>query len=329
MNCHCDVAVARQLICVFGATSALFIALLASHGGQNNQGSTLIDEAKTNTVKRKISTLTAADFWRLESPGVPRFDASGLVWNDGKLLVVEDGDPPLYEIEFTRTNVARVKQTGILSWPQMTKYIVRKNGRFDLEGLARDEQGGIYACEEANRWIFRWDAKQNAVERLEIDWAPVKQYFVGGQNASFEGIAVGGGKLWVANERDRARVIEIDLQTLKVVGDFAPQPSAWSFVLHYSDLCWFKGRLFVLLRHHQVILEVDPATRDVLAEYNFHAIEDAPQHSYHKAYPTGAMEGLAVDDNYFWLITDNNAFPRVQNDRDRRPTLFKCKRPAP
>jgi hypothetical protein len=63
-------------------------------------------------------------------------------------------------------------------------------------------------------------------------------------------------------------------------------------MLHYSDLSWFKGHLFVLLRHHQVILEVDPATRDVLAEYNYHAIEDAPQHAYHKAYPTGTMEGL-------------------------------------
>jgi len=119
------------------------------------------------------------------------------------------------------------------------------------------------------------------------------------------------------------------LETLKVVADFAPQPSTWSFVLHYSDLCWFKGHLFVLLRHHQVILEVDPTTRDVLAEYNFHAIEDAPQHAYHKAYPTGAMEGLAVDDNYFWLVTDNNGFPRVQDNKDRRPTLFKCKRPIP
>jgi uncharacterized protein YjiK len=310
-------------------TSALFVGLLALPGEQSEKGPKQSEEAKTNSVKRKMFTLTAEDFWRLEFPGLSRFDASGLTWSDGKLLVVEDGDPPLYEIEFVGTNLARVKQTGILTWPQMTKYIVRKKGRFDLEGIARDEKGRIYACEEANRWIFRWDPRNNTVERLEIDWTPVKQYFSGDDNASFEGIAVGGGKLWLANERDRARVIEVELETLKVVGDFAPQPSTWSFVLHYSDLCWFKGHLFVLLRHHQVILEVDPATRDVLAEYNFHSIEDAPQHAYHKAYPTGTMEGLTVDDNYFWLVTDNNGMPRVQANKDRRPTLFKCKRPVP
>src|SRR3954470_5982150 len=316
MDCHCCVTVTRQLICVFVAASALFAALLALPTGLSDDGVKQTEPSQTNAPKRKMFTLTAEDLWRLESPGINRFDASGLVWNDGKLLVVEDGDPPLYEVEFTATNVARVKQTGILSWPQMTKYIVRKNGRFDLEGIARDEQGRIYASEEANRWVFRWDPLKNNVERLEIDWAPVKKYFVGGENASFEGIAVGGGKLWVANERDRARVIEVDLNTLKVVGDFAPQPSTWSLVLHYSDLCWFKGHLFVLLRHHQVILEVDPATRDVLGEYNFHAIEDAPQHAYHKAYPTGTMEGLTVDDNYFWLVTDNNGMPHVQDNKD-------------
>jgi uncharacterized protein YjiK len=271
--------------------------------------------------------LSAEDFWRLDLPEGRRFDASGLTWDNGRLLVVEDGDPPLYQIEFTTNNVARLKQTSVLSWPQMTKYIVNKHGRFDLEGIARDDQGRIYACEEANRWIFRWDPATKKVERLEIDWAPVRQYFSGSDNASFEGIAVGGGRLWLANERDRARIIEVDLQTLKIVGDFAAQPSAWSFILHYSDLSWFKGHLFVLLRHHQVILEVDPATRDVLAEYNYHAMEDAPQHEYHKSYPTGTMEGLAVDDNYFWLVTDNNGFPRRQDSRDRRPTLFKCKRP--
>jgi uncharacterized protein YjiK len=272
-------------------------------------------------------TLSVEDFWRLESPGRARFDASGLAWNDGKLLIVDDGDPPLYEVDFTSTNVAQLKQTGILAWPQITRYIVGKKERFDLEGIARDEQGRVYVCEEANRWIFRFDPATKKVERLEIDWTPAKQYFTGNDNASFEGIAVGGGKLWVANERDRARIIEVDLETLKVIGDFAPQPANWSFLLHYSDLCWFKGRLFVLLRHHQAILEVDPATRDVLAEYNYRTIEDAPQHAYHKAYPTGAMEGLTVDDNYFWLVVDNNSFPRQQADRDRRPTLFKCKRP--
>jgi hypothetical protein len=276
---------------------------------------------------RKSFVLNAEDFWRMEAPGRRRFDASGLAWDGKRLLVIDDRSPEAHEVDFGTNHVAKLKPAGIFSWPQMTRFIVGKNGRFDMEGIARDEQGRIYACEEANRWIFRYDPASNKVERLDIDWTPVRQYFSSDDNASFEGIAVGGGKLWLANERDRARLIEVDLQTLKVVGDFAPQPSTWSFVLHYSDLCWFKGKLFLLLRHHRVILEIDPTTREVLAEYDYRALEDAPERQYHKEYPTGTMEGLAVHDHYFWLCTDNNGLPRVQDATDRRPTLFKCKRP--
>lgn len=241
--------------------------------------------------------------------------------------MVADGSPTLFEVEFGETNTAHLKKTEIFTWPQLTPFIASKRGRFDFEGLARDERGRIYACEEANRWVFRFDPTTTNVERLEVDWAPVQKYFSSDQNASFEGIAVGGGKLWLANERERARVIEVDLETLKVVADFTPQPSFWALVTHYSDICWFEGHLFLLLRHHRVVLEIDPTTREVVAEYNYMDMEEDPEHRYLRAYPTGTMEGLAVDKDYFWLLTDNNGFARQQDPADRRPTLFKCKRP--
>jgi hypothetical protein len=278
--------------------------------------------AKTNSFK-----LSVENFWRIELPQGQRLDASGLVWVDGKLLMVADGNPTLFEVQFGETNTAHLKKTEIFTWPQLTPFVSGKRRRFDFEGLARDERGRIYACGEADRWVFRFDPTTTNVDRLEIDWSPVRKYFSSDQNASFEGIAVGGGKLWLANERERARVIEVDSETLKIVADFAPQPSFWALVTHYSDICWFEGHLFLLLRHHRVILEIDPATRQVLAEYNYMDMEEAPEHRYLRAYPTGTMEGLAVDKEYFWLLSDNNGFARQQDSADRRPTLFKCKRP--
>ena len=292
-----------------------------------SQPPSIADNRTNQAPNRKLFVLSAEEFWRLDLPEGRRFDASGLAWDGNRLLVVDDRQPEIYQVEFGGTNAAKLRPTGIFSWNQMTPFLGSKRRHFDFEGLARDEQGRIFVCEESTRSIFRWEPATRKVERLEIDWAPVRQYFSSDDNASFEGIAIGGGKLWLANERDRARLIEVDLQTLKVVGDFAPQPSTWSFVLHYSDLCWFKGHLFLLLRHHRVILEIDPTTRDVLAEYNYRAMEEAPEHRYHKEFPTGTMEGLAVDDQYFWLVTDNNGFGRQENSTDRRPTLFKCKRP--
>jgi hypothetical protein len=48
---------------------------------------------------------------------------------------------------------------------------------------------------------------------------------------------------------------------------------------------------------------------------------------YNWRVPTSTMEGLAVDHDFIWLVTDNNGEGRWINREDTRPTLFKCARP--
>src|SRR4029079_768927 len=110
-------------------------------------------------------------------------------------------------------------------------------------------------------------------------------------------------------------------------GDFVVRPRRRpEGDVHYSDLSWFDGALFVLLRLDQTILKVDPVTHEVLAEYDYRAIENDPAHRYFFI-PIGLMEGLAVDRDFFWLATDNNGLARAYRPLDKRPTLFKCPRP--
>lgn len=266
------------------------------------------------------------DFWRLELPDGKPFDASGLVFDERGLLVVNDERPGLYRVDFGGKHTAGLVAEQIFTTEQLKKALPGRSV-FDLEGLARDEAGRIYVCEEATRSIFRFDPMTKGVERLEIDWMRVRENFnEQNPNASFEGVAIGGGKLWVANERERARIIEVDLRSSRVTGEFSVSPASWGLVLHYSDVAWRDGHLFILARHHKVILEVDVAKREVVAEYDYRAVEDAPEHLYRKELPTGIMEGLAVDEKYFWLVTDNNGYARRQDASDRRPTLFKCPR---
>ncbi|MBU6401125.1 MAG: hypothetical protein KGS61_12460, partial [Verrucomicrobia bacterium] len=99
--------------------------------------------------------------------------------------------------------------------------------------------------------------------------------------------------------------------------------------VHYSDLCWFDGALFVLLRECHVVLEVNPASHRVLAEFDYAAMENAPEAAYYTLYhyPMGTMEGLAVSRDCFWMVTDNNGLGRIRYPRDLRPTLFRCPRP--
>ena len=251
---------------------------------------------------------------------------------NGDLLTVSDRGPSVYRIEFIAdTNAADVvKLPDCFTPEQLAPFSAEKTGRYDCEGVAADELGRLYLCEEENRWILRWDPLSRRVERLKIDWSPVQKYFSPtDHNASFEGITIGGGRLYVANEREQGWIIVVDLRTLKVTDDFEVRPGVASFWgPHYSDLCWFRGELFVLMREDHVILRIDPRSHRVLAEYDFRAMEFAPENKYRLVLPfVGVMEGLAVDDRDFWLATDNNGLGRARYPRDTRPTLFRCPRP--
>jgi hypothetical protein len=274
--------------------------------------------------------LRAEQVVQLNPPQGERFDASGLLLlPDGELLTLNDRGPTLYRIEFLDgTNAADLLPlTDCFAPQQLAPLRPERADPFDCEGIARDTQGRLYLCEEFNRWVLRCDPKLARVERLPIDWSPVQGSFSHvDRNASFEGIAVGGKRLYLANERTSPVIIEVDLGSLRVTDHFAVYPARTSLLgTHYSDLAWHDGRLYVLCRQHRVVLEVDPRNHCVLAEFDYRALED--QLDYLKQFPAGVMEGLAVNRNFIWLVTDNNGFGRTRFPKDLRPTLLKCPRP--
>ncbi len=277
-------------------------------------------------------TLAAEKVWQLNLPGGQRFDASGLLLRkNGDLFTVSDRGAGFYKIKFLETTNAAdlICLTNYFTEAQLMPFTREKVDRYDCEGIAEDSRGRIYYCEEANRWILRFDPKTKKVERLPIDWSPVQKYFhPTDRNASLEGIAIGDGKLFVANERQEGRIIVLDSKTLKILDDFTVRPTKTTMQdIHYSDLCWFDGSLYAILRENRVIVKIDVKKHQVLAEYSFHAMEQADELAYRTTYPTSTMEGLVVDKKYFWLVTDNNGWGRKKFPKDTRPTLFKCRRP--
>jgi hypothetical protein len=169
-----------------------------------------------------------------------------------------------------------------------------------------------------------------SIESLTFDWSPVKKFLSNDPNASLEGIAIAGDLLYLANERSSPRIVVIDLPSRKIIDSFFVDSEGFAFGgPHYSDLAFFQDSLFVLNRNNRCILEVDPAKKQVLAEYSFAQMELAEDFAYRSDYPTGAMEGLAIETEYFWLLTDNNGHARFKHPEDTRPTLFRCKRSHP
>ena len=288
-------------------------------------------ETPVQTLRRYV--LEAEKYWQLNLPKGERFDASGLFRRtNGDLLTVNDRGAGVYKIKFLEGEDAAdlIRIRDCFTAKQLAPFAAEKIDRYDCEGVCEDATGRIYICEEANRWILRWDPKTKKVERLGIDFSSVKKYFdPADRNASFEGVAVGGGKLFIANERQMGRIIVVDLATLGIVDHFvARPPGSLALDIHYSDLSWHDGALYALLREHHLILKIDPATKKVLAQYDFEGMEKGREVVYRtRFFGVGVMEGLAVDDDFFWLCTDNNGLPRKRFPQDTRPTLFKCRRP--
>ncbi len=277
--------------------------------------------------------LKAEAWWQLTPPNHEDIQASGLNRTpSGELVTVSDRGATLYRIELpAHGHDAHLSVLPDCFTPGQLSFLAREKwGRYDVEGIAVDSQGRLLICEEANRWILRWDPKTHCVERLAIDWSPVQKYFSKDRNASFEGIAIGGDRLYVANEREMGRIIVVDLATLKIVDHFVARPvNSEARDVHYSDLCWFDGHLYALMRESGVVLKIEPRSHRVLAEYDYKDVEYAPEVIYQRLYPTSVMEGLYVDRHYIWLVTDSNGYGRVKYPEDKRPTLFKCRRTGP
>src|SRR5262249_925539 len=133
---------------------------------------------QTNGTRWPSYTLRASATWLLGTNHA-RFDASALLLlTNGALLTLNHRGPTPYRIEFLPgTNVAALTPLSeIFSPAQLRPYAREKFGYYDSEGLAMDDQGRISLSEEANRWILRYDPRNQRVERLEIDWSPVKRY---------------------------------------------------------------------------------------------------------------------------------------------------------
>jgi DNA-binding beta-propeller fold protein YncE len=310
----------RSSIASLLLTAPLFTA--AAQSGTAKGGSLTV---RTNDG-RKLFTLSAEAHWFLEATN--RFDASALAFHNSKLITVNDQRGEFFHIDLRENSSAALQPLPLFPKPALAQLAPKPATRFDLEGIAIDQAGNIYVCEESQRLVFKFVRSTGRIQALSFDWSPVSKFFTSDLNASFEGIAVAGPRLYLANERSNPRIIVIDLPSQKVIDSFFVSSERFAFGgPHYSDLAFFEGHLFILDRNHRCIYQVDPETRSVLAEFSFAPLELAPQFAYRSDYPTGTMEGLAVENDFFWLLTDNNGKGRIQAPRDIRPALFRCRRP--
>jgi hypothetical protein len=313
----------RLLTVVLGLT-------LSWAGGQSQAAGPYELPDRNRAALRPLRLLQS---WSLQPPTSERFDASALLLQtNGSLLTLNDKRAGLYRIDLPPSGsvAALVRLPGAFEPDALDAAVGRKARNYDLEGLAEDNQGRWYTCEESTRLVFRYNPQNQQTEVLRFDWSPVQRWFSRGGNSSWEGIAVAGETLYLANEREVGRIVVASLANRTVTGSFSvAPPDRPARDVHYSDLCWFQNHLWVLCRESHCVLQVNPQTERVVAAFDYSHIERDPQHGYLNPLPYGFVEGLAVASEVLWLVVDNNGIGRISNPQDSRPSLWKCEIPPP
>jgi uncharacterized protein YjiK len=267
----------------------------------------------------------------LETPYNKRFDASGLARTpDGRMFTINDKEPGLFEVIIDTNKMSgEIRPASFhLNWNELTNSTGLKFSSLDLEGLFIDEFYNVWLSDESHRLIIKGSLTNGSFKILDIDWNGYEKFFSKDLNASFEGIALCADKLFVVNERRVGKVIKIDLQKQKAIYAFSPKPyGSMAADVHYSDISCFKGFLYLLLRESGVVLKVNPNSYRVLAEYNFLNSTQTKENAYRVPfrYRTSLAEGIAVCDDGFFIIIDNNGWGKVKNPEDKRPMLYYFK----
>jgi hypothetical protein len=157
------------------------------------------------------------------------------------------------------------------------------------------------------------------------------------KNARLEGLAMlGGGRLVLAAERAPRGLIEV------VLDPRAPEPiamAAYTFSesiltlpepreADFSDLFYDGVDLYALSRNAEAVVRIEYDADELfeLEVWPFAHVTNAPEYRYEdRTY--GKAEGLCMDEDFVYVVLDNNGQTRETDPSDARPLLLVFHRP--
>jgi Esterase-like activity of phytase len=264
--------------------------------------------------------------WSVEGPG--RFDASGLAIRDGRFFVVTDRhQDTIFELEF-EGDIARAKTVVTFTPPQPLPEV----GYLDNEGLALAEDGGFYVASEWGFAIYHVPPAGGAAEWVtpNVRAAGATVGLFATKDAFVEGVAVlGEGWFLLAAERQPRGLVEVmggnpPIRVCAQEMDASNYPAPPGRSLDFADLCVWHDRVFALARNQHLVVGLRRDTDGSWAEdeaWSYAKTENGAPHRFVDM-TYGQGEGLAVDDQFIYVILDNNALAREDHPDDRRTWLF-------
>jgi hypothetical protein len=206
----------------------------------------------------------------------------------------------------------------------------------DPEGISVDSEGNFYLASEQYRRILRVPRDGKTSRWVTPDLGPAGRAagLFRRDNAGLEGVAWAGNGRWFACvEREPRGIFEVEISAgVEKILPFRVQTNRQlpsKRPADFADLYEESGKLFALFRNGDAVVRLERTAEgyEEKETWSYRETAERPEYRYRDA-RFGVMEGLCMDENFVYLIADNNHDERQTNKKDRRPLLLIFKRPA-
>ena len=126
----------------------------------------------------------------------------------------------------------------------------------------------------------------------------------------------------------KVAISDSGVQVQTTVHDISALPVPKKRNADYAGLCYRDGQLYALERAVGAVSQIDLTQNGVVEKefWRYKQFEDRPDLRYkHRKYGHG--EGLFLDDQFVYVVFDNNRDAREVAPNDNRPLLLILERP--
>lgn len=258
-------------------------------------------------------------------------ETSGLVIRDNVLYTVSDDHNDIYKISLQ-------DETAVLSIEHNLDAMQLSVLNFDLEGITVVD-GEFFVVSETHHKLIR-------LKGDKLEWVPdygsvypdaAKIGLFKTRGAGIEAVTyLGDHTFLMAVERQPRGLIEVTLDDefknivhqSNQLFDPSEHLSEGSRAPDLTGLYHYDGKTYALHRNANVIIELIKNKSGQYVEgksWSFANIIYNPEYAYEDN-TYGFAEGLAVDDDYFYVVIDNNGISRANNVEDKHPLLIRIQR---
>lgn len=285
-----------------------------------------------NVSAEKTAVTKLNDFQVYKINAAHPMEPSGLTLKEGQLYTVCDDTSAIFKLTLSDDGATAVVDKS-LDASQLSAM------NLDLEAITVVDDEFFLVSEVHHKMIQIKTDKLNWVPDLGSVYANANQaglfqiYNAGLEAATY----LGNQTFLMSVEREPRGLIEVTFdagfkniikQTNQLFDD-SNHPLSESRKPDLTGLFYHQGMVYALHRNAYIINELIKDEQGNYQEgqaWSYEHIVKAPEYIYQDM-QFGHAEGLAVDDDYFYIVIDNNNNPSNKNPADKRPLLIKAKRP--